>query len=95
MDEKKNVVYDDLNQWSDHAVFNMPVNIDVTEDGTLRIQPWHQGSAWNDDKHFFSSASFHTQEWEAAAKCIRDLNRIHFKVRAETEAAAGVAEGSA
>ena len=44
----------DLGEWHDHLIVEPQCNIDVTEDGTIRIMPW------GDAKFYFSGSGWFT-----------------------------------
>jgi hypothetical protein len=58
---------EELHQWSDHVLLNGPVNIDVTEDGVIRIMPWltkgKGGWVHYDSNFFYSTAEFHPADY--------------------------------
>lgn len=63
----------ELHQWSDHVVLEGPVNIDVQEDGTVRIMPW-SGGPWVNRDHdgsYHSSAMFGPADVDQAVQYMR------------------------
>lgn len=76
-----------LHQWSDHVLFNGPVNIDFEPDGTMRIMPSAGGPLVPDVENLFcSSALFYFQEGKKAAQFILASNRIHFDIAKQVNA---------
>ena len=46
----------DLGEWHDHLIVEPSCNIDVEDDGTIRIMPWSGTKFWYDpDSKFFTS----------------------------------------
>lgn len=82
LDQDGKEVRTPLHQWSDHAIFLGPVNIDTTSDGRMRIMLWSQGQ-WDceDARHglFVSTAVFHVPDFKDAARTVEVLNEVHYK----------------
>ena len=60
----------DLNQWSDHVLLFGAVNIDVQEDGTIRLMDWSRG-AWTHDGRLGSDATFEPSNWDKAVSLVQ------------------------
>lgn len=83
----KDGVKTELNQWSDHAWFNGPVNIDVEADGTIRIMPGLDSAPeWTvDDRPYASSCMVYAEDYERASRIVYRGNQIHFDVKKQYE----------
>lgn len=73
VDEEGEIHTEDLHQWSDHVLLYGPTNIDVTEDGVIRIMSWTAGGGWITTDHgwFPSSAMFYPDNPEQAVKTMQ------------------------
>jgi len=72
---------EELHQWSDHVLLNGITNIDVQEDGTIRLMCWGGSNGWiSDNLTFSSSAIFYARDMTSAIRSLEVSKEIYTTV---------------